>query len=62
MKCNPVNRVDPGNGRREKPSNTELAKQMEERIAKMNIERAKQDQIWTQVNQSDNGKPKFFIN
>jgi hypothetical protein len=44
MRCNPVNRVQ-GSGY-EKPSNVESVKQIQERIAKMNMDRAKQDQIW----------------
>ena len=44
MKCNPVNRVQ-GSGY-EKPCNTESAKQLQDKIAKMNTERAKQDQMW----------------
>lgn len=45
MRCNPVTRV-PGSGY-EKPSNTESAKQLQERMAKLHAERAKQDAIWT---------------
>ena len=45
MKCNPVHRVQ-GSGY-EKPSDTESTKQLQERIVKLNAERAKQDAIWT---------------
>jgi hypothetical protein len=33
----------------EKPTNTESAKELQARIAAMNQERAKQDNMWTQV-------------
>lgn len=45
MRCNPVTRV-PGSGY-EKPSNTESAKQLQERMGKLQAERAKQDAVWT---------------
>ena len=44
MKCNPATRV-PGSNY-EKPCDTESAKQLQGKIAKMNAERAKQDQMW----------------
>jgi hypothetical protein len=39
----------------EKPTNTEAAKELEERISAMTKERAKQDQMWTV--QEEKAKP-----
>ena len=44
MRCNPVNRV-PGSGY-EKQRDTESAKQIQERIAKMKMDRETQDKMW----------------
>ena len=44
MKCNPATRV-PGSNY-QKPCDTESAKQLQDKIAKMNMERDKQDQMW----------------
>jgi hypothetical protein len=55
MKCNPANRV-PGT-KYEKPSDTESAKQLQERMAKMNMERAKQDKMWTPVEPETKNAP-----
>lgn len=54
MKCNPTTRV-PGSGY-QKPNDTESAKQLQERIAKLNAERAKQDAIWTRPQDNSNEK------
>jgi len=42
-----VNRWGPGTTC-ERPSNTEAAKEIQQRLAKLESERTKQDQIWTQ--------------
>lgn len=44
MKCNPAARV-PGSNY-QKPSDTESEKLIHERIAKMKMDREKQDQMW----------------
>ena len=44
MRCNPVNRV-PGSGY-EKQRDTESAKQIQEKIAKMKFDREQQDKMW----------------
>ena len=44
MRCNPVNRV-PGSGY-EKQRDVESVKQIQERIAKMKMDREAQDKMW----------------